>query len=94
MKVQEIITVKGWKEGSGWTYNQTIRAETIDIPEEDIKGPIDWDWYELNEEDTYENEDTEVKVEFYAEDAEIGQDEPLATHSIWASKLWEDRYGE
>jgi hypothetical protein len=91
LKVREVITLKGWKDGSGWSYNQVYSDKVIDITEGDFKS-IDWDWYETSEDNPEDSgEDTEIIVEYYAEDADITEDEPLATHKTWESDLWKER---
>ena len=46
MKVREIITIKGWQDGSGWSYDQCTSDDIIDIGDK-IPDSIDWDWWEL-----------------------------------------------
>jgi len=91
LKVREVITLKGWVDGSGWSYSQVYSDKIIDITEGDLKS-IDWDWYETDSDNPpADGEDTEIIVEFYAEDAEPGYDEPLASYSKWESDLWKER---
>ena len=47
LKVREVITLKGWVDGSGWSYNQVYSDKIIDITEGDLDA-IDWDWYETD----------------------------------------------
>lgn len=93
LKVREVITLKGWLEGSGWSYSQVYSDKVIDITEGDLKS-IDWDWYETDAENPPEDgEDTKIIVDLYAVDASIDEDKPLATHAKWASDLYKERYG-
>jgi len=93
IKVREVITLKGWVEGSGWSYGQVYSDEVIDIAEGDLK-EIDWDWYEIDSDNPpTEDEDTKIIVDLYAEDADIDEDKPLASHTKWASEIWAERHG-
>lgn len=59
--------------------------------ESDLK-EIDWDWYKLPEENPEDSgEDIKIIVEYYAEDAEPGYDEPIAAFGKWESDLWKER---
>ena len=91
MKVREVITLKGWVEGSGWSYSQVYSDQVIDITEDDLKS-IDWDWWEIDSNNPpTEDEDTKITVDLYAVDANIYEDKPLASHTIWASEIWAER---
>jgi len=91
MKAREVITLKGWVEGSGWSYNQCYSDEIIEIAKDDLKS-IDWDWYEIDSEyPPTEDEDTKIIVDLYGIDADIDEDEPLASYSKWASEIWAER---
>ena len=91
IKVRQIITLKHWVNGSGWSYEEDYGNEIIEIQESDLNS-IDWDWWETYEENPPSEEtDTQIIVDFYAEDADIGEDEPIATHSKWASEIWRER---
>jgi hypothetical protein len=93
MKVREVITLKGWVEGSGWSYSQVYSDEVIDIVESDLK-EIDWDWYDTDiDNPPSEEEDTLIVVDLYAEDADISEDEPLASFKKWDSEIWAERHG-
>lgn len=91
MKVREIITIKGWEEGSGFSYEQTYSNQIKEITEEQMKGQIDWHWWiENTEEKSDENVDTKITVEYYAEDYDplFDDEKPLASFSIWESEIW------
>lgn len=91
LKVREVITLKGWVDGSGWSYNQVYSDKVIDITEGDLKS-IDWDWYETDAENPLEDgEDTKIIVDLYAADADIDEDKPLASHRKWASEIYNER---
>ena len=93
IKVRQIITLKHWQNGSGWSYEEDYGNEIIKIQESDLNS-IDWDWWVTYEEfPPREDIDTLIIVDFFAEDADIDEDMPLATHSKWASEIWEERYG-
>lgn len=94
LKVREVITLKEWVEGSGWSYSQVYSDEVIDIAEGNLK-EIDWDWYEIDSNNPPTvDEDTKITVDLYAVDANIYEDEPLASHEIWASEIWAERHAE
>ena len=42
LKVREVITLKGWEDGSGWSYSQCYSDKVVDITESDLK-EIDWE---------------------------------------------------
>ena len=67
MKVREIITIKGWQDGSGWSYDQCTSDDIIDIGD-NIPESIEWDWWELPEARD-ESEDVKITVEYFAADA-------------------------
>ena len=94
MKVKEIITIKGWVDGSGWQFSQCYSDQVIDVPE-DLTTPgaeMDWSWWELNS--RVKGEDTEITVAYYRPDYDpmFDEDEPLAEWSIWESELREAVY--
>ncbi len=94
LKGREVITLKGWVEGSGWSYNQVYSDQMIDITESDLK-EIDWDWYEIDSNNPpTEGYDTKIIVALYAEDADISEDEPLASFEKWDSEIWTERHAE
>ena len=89
MKVKEIITIKGWVDGSGWQFSQCYSDQVIDVSE-DLIAPgaeMDWSWWETNE--LSGGEDTEITVAYYRPDYDpmFDEDEPLAEWSIWESEL-------
>ena len=87
-KVREIITLKGWVEGSGWSDSQCYGDSIIETTSVD---GIDWDWWETDADiPPSEETDTEIIVDYYAEDADIDEDKPLASYSKWASEIWKE----
>ena len=93
MRAREIITLRGWINGSGWSYSQCYGDQVIDITEEAIKS-VNWDWWETDADTPpTEGEDTLIVVDLYAEDADISEDAPLASHERWASEIWAERHG-
>lgn len=94
LKVREIITLKGWVEGNGWSYSQCCSDKVIDITKSGLK-EIDWDWYEIDSDNPpTEDDDCKIIVDLYAVDADIDEDEPLASHKKWASELYKERLAE
>jgi hypothetical protein len=95
IKVRQVIKLSGWVNGSGWSYkNSVYDDQIIDIDENDLEN-MDWDWWETDADNPpSEGSDTDITVEFYAEDADTSEDKPLATHSKWASEIWQEKHGE
>ena len=95
-KVREVISLRGWVDGSGWSYTQTYSDNIVDVPDVPMTAEeYDWSWYETPEENPEDNGgDMKIVVEFYAEDAEPGYDEPLASYGKWASEIWKERHQE
>ena len=95
MKVKEVIKFEGWTDGSGRSWQDTYAENIIDIAESELPktaDDYDWSWYETPEDNPEDyGRDTKIIVEFYAEDAEPGWDEPLAKISKWESELWKER---
>lgn len=89
MKVKEIITIKVWTDNSGWSYEQTIGDQVIDVDLEILTpgAEMDWSWWELSE--SNDGEDTKITVNYYRPeyDPMFDDDEPLATWHIWESEL-------
>lgn len=88
IKVREIINIKGWKDGSGWQYDQCYSDSIVDVPEEDLApdSGMDWSWWESNE--LAQGEDVEVTVSYYPSDCEDLYDaEPIASWSCWESEM-------
>lgn len=95
IKVRQIIKLSGWVNGSGWSYkNSVYDNQIIDIDSDDLNN-MDWDWWELDEENPpNDDSDTEITVEFYAENADTDEDKPLTIHTVWANELWKERYSK
>ena len=94
LKVREVITLKGWVDGSGWSFSQVYSDKLVDITEGDLKS-IDWDWYDTDSDNPpAEGHDTKIIVDLFAEDADISEDEPLASFEKWESEIWTERHAE
>jgi hypothetical protein len=94
MKVRQIITLKGWIEGSGWSYSDVYDDQVFEIDAADINS-MDWDWWETDADNPpAEEEDTKIIVDLYAEDADIDEDKPLASFEKWESEIWTERHAE
>lgn len=76
MEAREVITLKGWVDGSGWSYEQTYSDKVVKISD---PNSIDWDWWESSNK---EGEDTMIVVELYSLDGEL-----IARHEKWASEI-------
>ena len=85
MKLRQIITLRGWQDGSGWNWTQRHADDIImldAIPEE-----MDWGWWEIEEAKIDESNDTKITLQLFDECADVDKDEPLATYSVWESAL-------
>ena len=93
IKVRQVVKLSGWTNGSGWSYkDQVYDDQIVDIAAEDLEA-MDWDWWETDEDyPPSEDSDTQITVEFYAEDADPDEDKPLASHNAWVSELYKERY--
>lgn len=96
MKIKEVIKFKGWKDGSGWKYEETYSNNIIEISESEINdlsnpNKYDWDWFTMDFNPEDEGEDIKIVVEFYEKDAEPDWDKPIAKISKWASDIWRER---
>lgn len=90
IKVREIITVKGWKDGSGWSYESDYSDKIVEIPSSDLTpdSDMDWSWWEPS--DKPDGEDVEITVKYYDLDADPCTDDPIAEWSTWESELVSD----
>lgn len=88
MKVMEIITLKGWTDGSGYSYSETYESNELDLTEEELYAEMDWGWWEVAEWRP-EGEDVEIVVEYFAQDenGDYDYDHPIHTESIWESEI-------
>ena len=91
MKVREVVTIAGWVDGSGWSYNQCYSDSIIEIGDS-IPTEMVWDWYDTSELEPIESEeDMLITVKYYEPDADLDDAKPLASYSIWQSELIEER---
>lgn len=87
LKVREVISLEEWIKGE-WCYSGVYSDKVKDITEDDLES-IDWDWWGIDSNNPPTVDwDTKITVDLYAVDANIYEDEPLASHTIWASELW------
>ena len=81
---QEIITIKGWVNGSGWSYEQTYECNTVEEIPESLGVDDVWEAEEKQEEG-----DTQIVVTYYnADDEEL--ENPLKEFKFWESDLFDD----
>ena len=94
LKVREVITLKGWLENSGWSYETDYEDHIIEIPEDDVSNAeYEWDWVEPGQPNG--EEDTQIVVKWYPEDCGDPDDaEPIAIFSKWMSEIWEEENAE
>lgn len=89
MLVREIITLKGWVDGSGWIYSQCYSDSIIEITSFD---DISFDWWEIDVDNLLNYDyDTKIIVDLYSVNADISNEEPLASYSKWASEILAER---
>jgi len=101
LKVRKVISLEEWIKGIGWGYSEVYGDQVIDITEDDLESIdlwifFDWDWWgiDINNPPTLcpnpptVDWDTKITVDLYAVDANIYEDEPLTSHTIWASEIW------
>lgn len=91
LKVREVITVKGWIDGSGWSYQETHADQIINIGTEQLNQPMDWSWWETDEVEQTEGEDTKIIVRYYNPDDDPDEAEPIAEFETWESDLIKER---
>lgn len=85
MKVREVIELKGWVDGSGYSYTSTYSDQVIDVEEIPQEDKFDWSWWDKSE-PSGGVDDVEIVVKYY--DPETDDDsEPLAEYFKWESKL-------
>ena len=96
LKVREVITLKGWVNGSGWSYEQCYSDRIIEVTDSELQTmEMDWGWWETDSDNPpTEDEDTKIIVDLYAVDADISEDEPLASFEKWESEIWTERHAE
>ena len=81
---QEVITLKGWTDGSGWDFEQVYSTQLVEnIPESLEVGDV-WE-----AEQKQEGGDTRIVVSYYAEEDEE-RENPLKEFAFWESELFED----
>lgn len=93
MKIREVINIKGWVDGSGWSYSQCYSDSIQEVPDGMLTpdAEMDWSWWQFNSRE--KGRDTEIIVSYYATDVDdITDVEPLAEWSIWESELRESLY--
>lgn len=87
MKVREIITASGWRNGSGWSYTETLSDQIIDI-DASVLASADWSWFEPM--DLEDGTDVRLTMYYYAADDEDCEN-VLAEHKVWVSDLIEEK---
>ena len=86
--VREIVTLKGWVDGSGWSYTTCYSDQVIDVPQTSLLpgADMDWSWWYDDEGERPEDEDVRIIVEWYDP---FGDEDsaPLASWETWASEI-------
>ena len=80
---QEVITIKGWVDGSGWSYEQEYSNQQVtEIPEKLEVSDV-WE-----AEEKQEGKDTQIIVSYYDGDDD-DLENPLKVFKFWESELFE-----
>ena len=81
---QEIITIKGWVNGSGWSYEQVYECNTVEEIPESLDVNDVWE-----AEEKQNGGDTQIIVTYYnSDDEEL--EKPLKEFKFWESDLFDD----
>ena len=91
MQVRETIILKGWVDGSGWSYQQAYSDQVISIVPEQLNQPMDWSWWETDEVEPTDGEDTKIIVRYYNPDDDLDDAGPIAEFETWESDLIKER---
>jgi len=81
---QEIITIKGWVNGGGWSYVQTYECNMVEKIPESLEVSDVWEAEEKQDEG-----DTQIIVTYYNTNDE-NLEKPLKEFKFWESDLFED----
>jgi len=81
---QEVITIKGWVDGSGWSYEQVHNRQTVDEIPESLSVSDVW-----SADEKAVGEDTQITVSYYAIDDD-DEEKPLKEFKFWESDLFEE----
>ena len=79
---QEVITIKGWVDGSGWSYEQEYNRGMVDEIPGELKVSDVWE-----AEEAQDGKDTQIIVSYYNEDDEDCK-EAIKTFKFWESELF------
>ena len=93
MKVRQIITLKGWVEGSGWSYSEVYDDQVFEIDAADINS-MDWDWWETDADNPPAGVRTQKLSLTCTQRTDIDEDKPLASFEKWESEIWTERHAE
>lgn len=82
MRIREIITLEGWVNGQGWSYESCYKDESREVTEDELTAMLEtneWGWWEK---EAREGEDIKITVRLYDEDENL-----LKESSTWESAL-------
>ncbi len=83
-KYLEVIVIKGWADGSGWSYEQDYETNMVDEIPESLSVSDVW-----NADGKQEDSDTRIIVSYYsADDDEL--ESPIKVFRFWESDLFDD----
>lgn len=81
---QEIITIKGWEDGSGWSYEQVYNTQIVEKIPESLEVSDVW-----SADEKQDGGDTKISVLYYAVEDE-NLENLLKEFNFWESDLFED----
>ena len=84
MKAIEIVTIKGWQDGCGYTYTSEYAVNEIEYEQ---GAQMDWSWWDVQ--DLPDGEDVEIICEIYAvdENGDADRSKLLEVYSVWNNEL-------
>lgn len=87
MKVRQIVTLKGWENGNGYTYSTCYEDKIIDIAPNELEREMDWSWWDVSKNTA--DKDTEIIVEYFPKNYDPLENkvDPLARWSTWESEI-------
>ena len=81
---EEVITLKHWVDGSGWSHEEVFDINDVDEIPESLEVSDVWEADEIQE-----GGDTQIIVTYYADDDE-DEEHPLKEFTFWESDLFKE----
>lgn len=85
---QEVIKLKGWVDGSGWSYEQVYNIQLVEEIPESLEVSDVWE-----AEQKQDGGDTQIIVSYCAEDDE-DRENVLKEFKFWESELFKEEVTE